>query len=228
MIVIKNKGLKKALKILVPFVIIPLLAVIGSTAMAEKRHLIISLCAAVFSLFLFTAGVENKNIGSRRMVIAAVMTALCVVGRFIPFFKPVTAITVIAAVYLGKEAGFLVGSLSALISNFYFGQGPWTPFQMLAWGLIGLIAGYLSAPLKKHRVLLLTYGVAAGIVYSLVMDVWSVMWYDGGFNLTLYLTSLLTAVPYTVLYSVSNFIFLFFLGKPFGDKLERIRIKYGL
>ena len=228
MIVIKNEGLKKALKILVPFVIIPLLAVIGSTAMAEKRHFIISFCAALFSLFLFAAGFENKNVGSRRMVIAAVMIALCVVGRFIPFFKPVTAVTVVAAVYLGKETGFLVGSLSALISNFYFGHGPWTPFQMLAWGLIGLIAGYLSAPLKKHRALLLIYGVIGGVIYSLVMDVWSVMWYDGGFNLSLYAASVLTAVPYTVLYSVSNFIFLFFLGKPFGDKLERIRIKYGL
>ena len=80
------------------------------------------------------------------------MVALSVTGRFIPFFKPVTALTVLTAVYLGGEAGFLCGALSAVISNFWFGQGPWTPFQMLAWGMIGLFAGLLASPLKRSRI----------------------------------------------------------------------------
>ena len=144
MIVIKSDKMRYVLRLLIPFAAIPLLAFFGVTIVGEKRHLIISLAVTVFSLLLFITGFDRKKIGSRRMVIAAIMIALCVVGRFIPFFKPVTALTVITAMYLGGETGFLVGAMSAALSNIYFGQGPWTPFQMLAWGLIGLAAGYLS------------------------------------------------------------------------------------
>ncbi len=227
MIVFESKSVRNILKIAVPFIVIPILAVIGSI-ITEKHHIIISLAVAVFSLLLFSAGFERKTTGSRRMVIVAVMIALCIVGRFIPLFKPVTAITVITAVYLGGEAGFLTGALAAFMSNFYFGQGPWTPFQMLAWGLIGLIAGYLSNPLKRHKVLLLIYGIASGVIYSFVMDIWTVLWYDGGFRWELYASAVVAALPHTVIYAVSNFVFLWFMAKPFGEKLERIKIKYGV
>ena len=228
MIVIGNSRLRSAVKIIVPFVLMPLLVVFGAVIFDGKRYLIISVGAALLALLLFAAGYEKKPVGSRRMVITAVMTALSISGRFIPFFKPVTAITVITAIHLGGEAGFLVGALSALLSNFYFGQGPWTPFQMLAWGMTGLIAGFLANPIKRHKCLLLVYGVLAGIVYSLVMDIWTVLWYDGSFHTELYLTAVITALPHTIMYSVSNFIFLWFMAKPFGEKLERIKIKYGI
>ena len=228
MIVIENSRLRSAVKIAVPFMLIPLLVVLGATVFDEQRYLIVSIGVALLSLLLFAAGYEKKPTGSRRMVIVAVMTALCIAGRFIPFFKPVTAITVITAIYLGGEAGFLVGALSALLSNFYFGQGPWTPFQMIAWGLRGLLAGFLANPIKRHKWFMLVYGVLAGIVYSLVMDIWTVIWYDGSFRSELYLTAILTALPHTIMYSVSNFIFLWFMAKPFGEKLERIKIKYGI
>ena len=100
------------------------------------------------------------------MVIAAVITALCVVGRFIPFFKPIAALTIIAAVYLGGETGFMVGAMAALMSNFYFGQGPWTPFQMLAWGMIGLIAGYF---LQYNGMDTLASAGMGGIAYPLMV-----------------------------------------------------------
>ncbi len=227
MIVFENRKLRNFLRIAVPFVIIPFLTVLGSIVL-EKRHILISLAAAVFSLLLFSAGFEKKTTGSRRMVIVAVMVALCIVGRFIPLFKPVTAITAITAIYLGSEAGFLTGALAAFLSNFYFGQGPWTPFQMLAWGLIGLIAGYLAKPLKRHRILLLIFGVLSGIFYSFVMDIWTVMWYDGSFRWELYASSLIAAIPHTIIYAVSNLAFLWLMAKPFGEKLERIKTKYGV
>lgn len=227
MLVIKNARLRKTIKWMVPFVAIPLLVLLGVVMFENKRHLLISFGVAGMALILFLAGFEKKKTGSRRLVIVSVMTALCIVGRFIPLFKPVTALTIITAMYLGGEAGFLVGALAAVLSNFYFGQGPWTAFQMLAWGMLGLISGYLGDQLKRNRVFLLVYGVLAGIVYSLVMDVWTVLWYDGGFNMQLYAASVVAALPHTVMYSVSNFVFLWFLAKPFGEKLERVRIKYG-
>ena len=99
---------------------------------------------------------------------------------------------------------------------------------MLAFGIIGFIAGCISSLLKKQKMFLLTYGVLSGLVYSLVMDVWTVIWYNGSFNPGLYLTAVFTALPHTVLYAASNFVFIFFMANPFGDKLERIKIKYGL
>ena len=228
MIVIENDRLRRALNVAVPFVLIPLLVICGAFVFEERRHLIVSTGVALLALLFFATGYEKKPTGSRRMIIVAVMTALCIVGRFIPFFKPVTALTVITAVYLGGESGFLVGALAALLSNFYFGQGPWTPFQMLAWGMIGVIAGFAANPLKRYKWLLLAYGVLAGIIYSAVMDVWTVIWYDGTFRSELYFASLVTAIPHTVMYAVSNFIFLWFMAKPFGEKLERIKIKYGI
>ncbi len=228
MMVIKNPALRTVLKYLIPLVLIPACVVLGVTVFDQKRYAFVCAAVTVLSLLLFAAGYEKKKTGSRRMVITAVLTALSVAGRFIPFFKPVTAMTVIAGVWLGGEAGFLVGALSAVISNFYFGHGPWTPFQMLAWGLIGLAAGALSKPLRKSRLLIVLYGLAAGLAYSLVMDVWTVLWNDGGFSAGVYKAALLSALPHTILYSVSNVVFLCLLAPPIGEKLDRIKIKYGV
>ena len=228
MILIKSRKLRQAIKIAVPFVIIPTITVEGALAFDAKKHIIIALAAAVMALLLFAAGFEKKSTGTRRMVIVAAMTALCFAGRFIPFLKPIAALTIITALYLGGEAGFLVGAMSAVLSNFYFGQGPWTAFQMLAWGLIGLFAGIFSEKLLKSRILLLIYGALTGIAYSFIMDIWTVLWYNQGFDIRLYLAALVSAIPYTASYAVSNVLFLYLLAKPFGEKLQRIKVKYGV
>lgn len=228
MLLIRNNRLRSVIKLTVPFIIIPVITVTGALVFDAKKHIIIALAVAVSALLLFAAGFEKKSTGTRRMVIVAVMVALCFAGRFIPIFKPISAITIITALYLGGEAGFLVGALSALLSNFYFGQGPWTAFQMLAWGLIGLFAGILAKHLLSKRTLLLIYGAAAGIAYSFIMDIWTVLWYNQGFDVKLYLAALVSAIPYTVSYAVSNVLFLYLLAKPFGEKLGRIKTKYGV
>ncbi|MBE5816273.1 MAG: ECF transporter S component [Clostridiales bacterium] len=228
MLTIKNERARGVLRYLIPLIIIPVLIILGAIVFKGKRYLLISLGVVVFSLVLFITGFEEKKTGSRRLVIISVMVALCVVGRFIPFFKPITAITVITAIYLGGEAGFLTGALAALISNFYFGQGPWTPFQMFAWGMVGLIAGLLSLPLKRSRVLLGIYGVLAGVVYSGLMDVWTVLSVNGVFSWQMYWAMFITALPYTALYCASNAVFLMLFAGPFGRKLERVKIKYGV
>lgn len=228
MMVIQSSRLRSFLRYAIPFALIPALVAVSALVFEGQRYLIISLGIAVLALLLFTAGVERRNIGSRRMVITAIMTALAVFGRFIPLFKPITAICVLTAIYLGAEAGFLCGSLSVLISNIYFGQGPWTPFQMLGFGLIGLIAGYLSRPLMRSGLWLSLYGTVAGVGYSFIMDIWTVLWYAGRFDSALYGTSIVSALPFTLLYTISNVIFLLLLRRPIGNKLRRIKIKYGV
>ena len=228
MTVIKNQTLRRALGIILPFALIPAVIILGAIFLEEKRHLVISLGVTLLALLLFWSGFERREMGSRRSVLLAVMVALCVIGRMIPLFKPVTAIVVIAAIYLGGEAGFACGALAALISNFMSSQGPWTPFQMLGWGLIGLIAGYLARPLSKSRIALVIYGVISGLAFSLIMDVWTVIHYNGIFSFELYFLALLESLPHTAIYAASNVIFLFFMAKPFGEKLSRIKIKYGV
>lgn len=228
MIVIKHAKLRKVLRVLVPALLIPLVIVGGLLLFDEKQYAFGIMAVTALSVLFFLCGFEKKKIGTRRLILVCVMTALSVVGRFIPFFKPVTAFSMITGMYLGGEAGFLVGAMAAVISNFYFGQGPWTPFQMFTWGMTGLLSGILAVPLKKSKLFLLVMGVLAGFFYSALMDVWTVLWAGGEPSLSAYLAALLTALPHTALYSVSNFIFLFFCAKPFGEKLERVKIKYGV
>ena len=231
LLLIRNAKLRRILGIVLPFVAIPAVVLCFALLSSGDNYALASLLVTLLALVLFSCGFERRKTGTRRMIHVAVMTALSVVGRFvfmaIPGFKPITALVVITAMYLGGEAGFLTGALSALISNFYFGQGPWTPFQMLSWGLLALLAGFLARPLKRSRVLLSLYGIFAGVAYSFIMDVWTVLWYNGGFKPALYVAALGTALPYTIAYAVSNVIFLNLLARPFGEKLERVRIKYG-
>ena len=231
LLLIQNARTRRILGILIPFVFMPALVLWFAFGPGKHHYALASLLVGLMSLVLFSCGFERRKTGTRRMILVAVMTALSVIGRFIfsviPAFKPITAIVVITAIYIGSEAGFLTGALSAVISNFYFGQGPWTPFQMLSWGLIGLFAGMLSAPLRKSRFTLSLYGIFAAAGYSLVMDVWTVLWYNGSFNPALYYAAMSTALPYTLLYAASNVIFLNAIARPFGEKLARVRIKYG-
>lgn len=226
MIVIRNAKWRKTLNVLLPCVVIPALVLAG--AALTDHYLMISFGVAVLALAFFITGFERRSTGTRRMVIVAVMSALCVAGRFIPLFKPVTALTILTAMYLGGEAGFLTGALSAVLSNFYFGQGPWTPFQMLAWGMVGLCAGLLHKQLKNSRAFLLAFGVLCGVAYSMMMDVWTILWYAGELTGRLYTTAVVTALPHTLLYAASNFAFLWICARPFGEKLERVCLKYGV
>lgn len=227
MIVIKNNGLRNAVRFAVPLMILAL-ALASAVLIDSRRHMIVSLTAAAMTVLLFISGFERKSTGTRRLVIVSVMTALCFLGRFIPILKPIIAVTIITGIYLGGEAGFLVGAMTAILTNFYFGQGPWTVFQMFAWGISGYFAGVFSAGLKKSFPLLIVYGAFAGMAYSFIMDIWTVLWYNGNFDIKLYLAALYTAIPYTLSYMASGVLFLMLLAKPFGEKLDRVKIKYGV
>lgn len=223
---------KNIAKYIVLLVLVPLAVLLGAVAFDDKKYIFVSACVAVLSCVPFFMSFEGKKTSTKRLVLLAVMLSFSVAGRyifaFLPHFKPVTAIVVIAGIYLGTESGFLCGALSALVSGFIFGLGPWTPFQMFAWGLIGLLSSLLSEFLKKNKIALCVFGAVSGVLYSLLLDIVSTMWYDGVFNPSRYLALFVTALPVTAVYAASNVIFLFLLATPMGKKLERIKIKYGL
>ncbi|WP_330634671.1 ECF transporter S component [Anaerovorax sp. IOR16] len=218
---------------LIILVAIPLIIAIGVSLFNDRKYNLISILIAFLSCIPFFLSFEKRNPKPTEMILIAVMTAISVVGRFIfapiPGFKPVTAITVITAIYFGPQAGFLTGSLSAVVSNILFGQGPWTPFQMFVWGFLGFIAGLLAKNgwLEKKWQLAI-YGIIAGVAFSLMMDIWTVLSMDGNFNLLRYQAAVLSSLPFMAVYAVSNVIFLLVLTKPIGKKLERVKKKYGL
>ncbi len=222
---------KKILCAVILFLLVPLCILLGTVISAGRGYVWISICVALLSCVPFFLAFEKKS-GTGRMLVLSVMIALSVLGRFafsaLPHFKPVTAIVVIAGMYLGAESGFLCGALSAVLSNIMFGQGPWTPFQMFSWGLIGLLAAVFSAPLKKSRLALAVFGIFSGIVFSLLMDGWTVLWAEGTFSASRYLAFVISALPVTAIYAASNVLFLLILAVPMGEKLDRVIKKYGI
>ncbi len=208
--------------------LIAAVAVSASLFLREKSYIAAALVVTFLSFFLFALGFEKRKIGSRRLVLVGIFTALSVLGRFIPVIKPVPALTIISGIFLGPEAGFLTGSMTAVLSNFFFGQGPWTPFQMLGWGLIGLFAGLLSRPLKKHTFSRVLFALLSGLLYSFLMDIWTVLWAYRDFSADVYVAALISAIPYTLSYCISNALFMLLLYPYFQRKLERILRKYGI
>lgn len=176
---------------------------------------------------------EKKKPQTREHVVLAVMTALTVISRMIfapvPGFKPVAAMVTICGMAFGRESGFLCGSLSAFVSNFFFGQGPWTPFQMIAWGSIGWFSGMLNrtGQMEKRRIRTAVFGILAGIWYSLVMNLWVVIGAGEGLEWIRYGAVFITSLPVTAEYCVSNILFLWILVPGFMKRLNRVKYKYG-
>mgnify|MGYP002514180032 CR=1 FL=1 len=165
--------------------------------------------------------------------IIAVMCALAVVGRvafeMLPQFKPVAALVIISGIMLGGEAGFLVGATSAFVSNFFFGQGPWTPWQMFAWGLIGFIAGLLSkAGLLKKKWQMVVFGVASGYIYGWILNIWNGAGFVYGLSWQTYLSLCVTSIIPDGIHSAATVIFLLLLSDSWGAKLRRVKQKFGI
>ncbi|MBO4453269.1 MAG: ECF transporter S component [Clostridia bacterium] len=223
---------KLVLTVLITIVLIPAVIIAGLTLLGAEAYAFVISAVAVMTCVPFFIVFEHSRNDARRLMLVAVMTALSVLGRLlfaaVQFVKPVAALSIFAGMYLGPSSGFATGAFAALISNFYFGQGAWTPFQMLAWGLIGFFAGLLSKRLQKSVILLAIYGALAGVFFSLVLDVWSSMWYGGSFDLNYFLVSVSASLPFTIIYAASNVVFLVLLKRPVGSALERLGVKYGI
>ena len=224
---------KRLLLSLILFLVaIPTAAVLGLTVLKNVRWLVWSLTVAALSVIPFLFTFERRRHSLTRLILIAAMVALSVGGRILfyamPGFKPITAMVILTAVYFGPEAGYMTGSMAALLSNFYFGQGPWTPFQMAAWGLIGFFAGLLQKRLRKSLPLLAVYGAAVGVLYSLILNFEHTVGVMGAFVPAEYAAVTVASLGFTAIYAVSNVVFLLVLKKPVGKILERVTVKYGL
>ena len=215
------------------FVLIPAALFAGVTIFNDRNYMLVSAFVALLSCLPFFIAFETNENTGRELVVIAVMCAISVVGRLIfapiPGFKPVTAVVIITGAVLGAEAGFITGSMTALCSNIFFGQGPWTPFQMFSWGIIGFISGLIFFKRqKKNLIFIIIAGMLFGVLFSLLMDIWTTVSVSSEFIVNEYIACVIAAIPVTIEYAVSNAVFLAVLFNPFNKKLERIKTKYGV
>ena len=176
---------------------------------------------------------EGRRPPARELVVLASLCALNVAGRaaffMLPQFKPVLTVTVIVGVVLGAERGFLVGAVTMLVSNVLFAQGPWTPWQMFAMGLVGALAGWLTqlGVLRKRRLPLAVFGaLAAVLVYGGVLNPASaLLWGGEALSVGVILSYYVTGLPMDLVHAAASFFFLWVLSEPLIEQLERVKVK---
>jgi energy-coupling factor transport system ATP-binding protein len=230
----QTKMFRKAVTLLL-WICMPLTIYLGIRMPGDSGYLVSSLLLIFYIMVPFFLGFERRKPQAREVVLIAVMIALAVASRaaffMVPQFKPMLAIIIIAGVCLGAQSGFLVGSMSAFVSNFLFGQGPWTPFQMLAWGLIGFFAGLLATNLLKSKspILLSIYGFfAVFLLHGGITDLWTLLGMSSRPTLAMALTVYGTGLIFNMILAVATVIFLLTLTGPMTEKIKRIQQKYGL
>jgi len=151
------------------------LAAAAWTAISPDDAALAVLLVAGALIVAGAAWLEQGPGSSKELVLIATLAAAAAAGRVlfaaVPNVQPVTVIAVVSGVALGPRAGMAVGGLAAFVSNFYLGQGAYTPWQMLAWGGCGLLGG-LAAPLLRRRLPLALTCFVLGFAFDAVLDVW--------------------------------------------------------
>ena len=215
--------------------LIPVTLFIGVYYLQDKKYYFISLLILLETMLPFFLVFEGRKPQARELVIIAVLCALGVAGRaaffMLPQFKPVMALTIIAGVAFGGETGFLVGSMTMLASNVMFSQGPWTPWQMFCMGIIGFLAGVLFRKgwLRRARGSLCVFGALSAIViYGGIMNPASALMWAHELNWQIMMTYYISGFPMDCIQAAATWIFLWFAAEPMLEKLDRVKVKYGL
>ena len=215
--------------------LIPLTLFVGVYYFAGRKYYFISLLILLECMLPFFLIFEGRKPQARELVLIAVLVALNVAGRaaffMLPEFKPVVAMTILAGVAFGGETGFLVGAMTMFVSNMLFSQGPWTPWQMFAMGIIGWLAGvlYRKGVLRRGRLSLCIFGVICStIVYGGIMNPASALMWSNTINWKIILSYYVTGLPVDLVRAIATFFFLWLIAEPMLEKLDRVKVKYGL
>ena len=193
----------------------------------------VSTFVVALALVPFIVGLERDNLKPKYLMPIVVLSSLAVAGRIIfapfPNVKPVSAIVIMAGVVFGRRSGFFVGLLAALISNIFFGQGPWTLWQMYAWGLMGYAAGALAQHgVLKSRTSVMVFGALAPIGYGLILDSYFFIGFVAEQNLVTALLAYGIGLTSSIPHAIATTVFLVLIYLPWVRKLERVKKKYGI
>ena len=206
------------------------LVLLACALTGQEASAALTLLVAGVSLWLMARRFEASKPALRQVLPTVVLAALAAAGRilFAPFpdVKPVSAIATLAGATLGPRSGFMVGALGALVSNLFFGQGPWTPWQMYAWGLVGYLGGCLGrrgcleTPVGRTA-----WGVASGLLYGALLNAWHVIGFVKPLSWAGALAAFGAGLPWDLVHGVATAAFLQLIWKPWGAKLRRLQSK---
>ena len=235
----KQNFLRRILPYLLLLAAIPLTLLL--CARLNRKYYVAGSIILLLTFLAFFLRFENRKPRARELVLLAVMSALAVASRAVfaalPHFKPMMAIIMLTGIALGPEAGFLSGALSALVSNFIFGQGPWTPWQMFAYGVGGLLAGLFArwgilkrVPKKAADLAVLgIFGfLSVACIVGPLLDTCTLVTMAAVINTGSAGAVYLSGLPVNLMHGGATLVTLILIGKPLLGKLTRVQIKYGM
>ncbi len=184
------------------------------------------LLVALALLAVGMAWLETGPDSAKELALIASLGAAAAAGRVlfaaIPGVQPVTVIAVVAGASLGARSGFAVGTVAAFVSNFFLGQGVWTPWQMLGWGACG-VAGALAAPLLRRRLALAAFCFVLGMGFSAFMDVWNWLAFYDEHTWQTFAATHARGLPFDLAHAIGNVV----IALAAGPELRRLLDRYG-
>lgn len=210
--------------------------ILGLSFLFDNSYLWLSFGMVLLSLLFLFIRFERRRVEPRELVLLAVLASIAAVGRIpfasIPSVQPTTFIIMISGFVFGAESGFIIGAVAALASNMVLGQGPWTPWQMTAWGLVGLTAGmFRKTKVMTNKWGRIFFGVIWGFLFGWIMNLWGIfglMQTGSVLNLKAFLLYFAASATFDAMHAVSNVIFLLLFGTSWIKILNRFKRKYGL
>ena len=219
--------------LLVFFLLIPATLFLGSKLPGRSYYITGTLIIMELMLPFFMA-FEGRRPQARELVIIAVLCAIAIVGRVaipLPHCKAIFAIIMIAGIAFGPEAGFAVGAISAFASNFFYSQGPYTPWQMMAYGAGGMLAGFCFTKGRwpKDPWSMAAFGFFGVLLWVCpLLDCSHIFLMLTVINLDSVIATLFSAFPTNLIQAICTSLVMGLLGRPLLRKLDRIKVKYGM
>ena len=203
--------------------------VIWQIFFSSTNYYLVSAVILVLSMLPFFISFERSAPTARELTLLAGLIALAVVSRavfyLVPQVKPIAAVVGVSGVCLGAKRGYLVGAFSMFISNFIFGQGIWTPFQMVAMGFVGFLFGVIFERVKINRISLAVTGfLTVFVVYGFIVDLSSVLVLSADLSIKSVLTVYASGALFNLVFAFVTAVFLFAFCKLQRGNVKSIYI----
>lgn len=218
-------------------IVVPALIFICFHFLGDEYYYLTACLILVVPILSYFMNFEKKGLNVQHFVIIAVFIALTVATRAaffaIPQFKPILALVIISGICLGCTDAFLIGAMSAFVSNFIFGQGSWTIWQMFSLGLIGFIAGliffnHLDLNKNKNIIIVSIFGLLSTFVYSAINNFCFLLMAKTPLSIEAFVSASAMSFTMDLTLAAATLIFLILLTKPVNKVLERIKLKFDL
>jgi energy-coupling factor transport system substrate-specific component len=205
-------------------------SIIPGSPFVDINWALLSIIMISLAILIFFIRFEQKSVNSKEVALIATMASIAGVSR-IPFamfvnVQPTTFIVMITGYVMGPQTGFIVGAVAALVSNFFLGQGPWTPWQMFSWGICGVIGGLMSRMSKSFNlpIFALVCGFG-GYLFGWLMNIWHWMGFVYPLSLKTFLATYVASFPFDTIHMIGNLIISIAFGKSFYNILIRFKKK---